>query len=194
VAADFLERRLRDGDASIEAVLQEHPELLPELTQELRKAQQVQQVLATDVSSSASGSIDALGSAGSTRDGHFVVRCPHCHSPTHVPAGQSLAHLSCGNCGSDFHLIDEPAEDPGAGPKRMGHFELLERIGAGGFGVVWKGYDTQLQRLVAVKLPRRDHLNPDEQEQFLREAQSAAQLKHPHIVPVYEVGREGETL
>ena len=124
----------------------------------------------------------------------FLVRCPHCHSPAPVPADQSLTRLSCPTCGSDFRIVDEPDEDSDPVPHRLGHFDLLFRIGVGGFGVVWKGIDTQSGRPVAIKVPRHGHLDPGEQAQFLREARSAAQLQHPHIVPVYEVGREGETL
>jgi serine/threonine protein kinase/predicted Zn-dependent protease len=195
VAAEFLERRMKGHNASIDSVLEKHPELLPELADELKKAQAVQEVLATNIAMNTDrGGLGPSGSSTSMPDGHFRVRCPHCHTPTYVPADESLAKLSCGHCGSNFALIDEPDEDQCDGPWRIGHFELLERIGVGGFGVVWRGLDTQLGRSVAVKVPRHGHLTPAEQEQFLREAQSAAQLRHTHIVSVYEVGRQGETL
>jgi tetratricopeptide (TPR) repeat protein/tRNA A-37 threonylcarbamoyl transferase component Bud32 len=76
----------------------------------------------------------------------------------------------------------------------VGRFELIEKVGEGAFGAVWKAHDTELDRLVAVKVPRKDELDAVELEMFLREARSAAQLKHPNIVSVHEVGREGDTV
>jgi serine/threonine protein kinase/WD40 repeat protein len=77
---------------------------------------------------------------------------------------------------------------------RLGKFELLEVIGSGGFGVVYRARDTELDRLVAVKLPRLgDALSPAEADRFLREARSAAQLVHPNIVSVYDAGQVGAT-
>jgi WD40 repeat protein/tRNA A-37 threonylcarbamoyl transferase component Bud32 len=64
----------------------------------------------------------------------------------------------------------------------------------GAFGAVWKALDTQLDRTVAIKIPRHGQLDKARQDFFFREARSAAQLRHPNIVPVYEVGREGDTL
>src|SRR5262245_30255531 len=79
-------------------------------------------------------------------------------------------------------------------PSRLGNFELLEVVGRGGFGVVYRARDTQLDRVVAVKVPRPGALaGPDDVDRFLREARSAAQLRHPGIVTVHEAGRAGET-
>ena len=77
--------------------------------------------------------------------------------------------------------------------KRVAHFELLHEVGSGGFGVVWKAYDPRLNRFVAVKVPRKGQLPREDIAQFLREAQAAAQLNHPNIIRVYEVGGEDES-
>lgn len=70
-----------------------------------------------------------------------------------------------------------------------GKFRLIETVGRGSFGTVYQAIDTQLSRLVAIKLPRQGILESEaERERFFREARSAASLNHPHIVPVYEVG------
>ena len=54
--------------------------------------------------------------------------------------------------------------------------------------------DTELDRTVAVKIPRQEQLSRDDVEMFLREARAAAQLHHPNIVSVHEVGRDGDTV
>ena len=83
---------------------------------------------------------------------------------------------------------EKPGHD---GANRVGKFELLEQVGEGAFGTVYRARDTELNRIVAVKLPRADrsHSTADA-EKFLREARNAAQLTHPSIVPVYEVGHD----
>jgi WD40 repeat protein/tRNA A-37 threonylcarbamoyl transferase component Bud32 len=65
-------------------------------------------------------------------------------------------------------------------------------MGIGAFGSVFKALDLELDRMVAIKIPRKGQLDPLESEQFLREARAAAQLRHPNIVSVHEVGRDGE--
>jgi WD40 repeat protein len=74
-------------------------------------------------------------------------------------------------------------------PVTLGRYRLLERLGAGGFGIVYRAHDTQLNRSVALKLPRSNALlEPQGRIRFLREAKAAAALHHPHIVAVYDVG------
>src|SRR5262249_10141570 len=72
--------------------------------------------------------------------------------------------------------------------------ELLSGVGSGAFGTVYKARDRELDRTVAIKVPRSGSFsNPDEQERFLREARSVAQLRHRSIVSVYEVGQADGT-
>lgn len=78
-------------------------------------------------------------------------------------------------------------------PARIGHFLLLKLVGSGAFGDVYRARDTQLDRIVAVKVLRRDTVDGRGRELFLREARAAAQLRHPHIVPVHGVYSEGPT-
>jgi eukaryotic-like serine/threonine-protein kinase len=76
---------------------------------------------------------------------------------------------------------------------RLGRYELVARIGAGGMGVVYRAFDPELRRHVAVKRAVFDEANEARaRARFLREAQAMAQLSHPHVVPVYDVGGAGE--
>ena len=123
------------------------------------------------------------------------VRCPHCHNPIEIIDDASLSDIPCPSCGSSFSLVgdNKPTESREVG-KLLGHFQLLNQVGMGAFGCVWKARDTQLDRIVAVKIPRRGQLESAETEQFVREARAAAQVKHAGIVSVHEVGREDETV
>ena len=74
----------------------------------------------------------------------------------------------------------------------VGHFKLLDKLGGGAFGTVWSALDTELDRTVAVKIPHSSQFDRIGAEQFIREARTAAQLNHPNIVRVYEVGRQDD--
>ncbi len=77
---------------------------------------------------------------------------------------------------------------------RLGPYEILAPIGAGGMGEVYRAKDTRLERTVAVKvLPSHMSASPESRQRFEREAKTISQLSHPHICALYDVGREGET-
>jgi serine/threonine protein kinase len=80
-------------------------------------------------------------------------------------------------------------------PRRIGKFELLEELGLGSFGHVYRALDTELGRTVAIKLLRAGRLATREEiDRFLREARSTAQLQHPGLVALYETGQTEEGL
>lgn len=97
-----------------------------------------------------------------------------------------------GSPGQDCCSRQDERPDP---PSLLaGRYRLDCLLGEGGFGQVWRGFDMELQRLVAVKVPKPGNLADQEKVQgFLAEARKVARLKHPVIVPVYDVGRHGQS-
>jgi predicted Ser/Thr protein kinase len=81
-----------------------------------------------------------------------------------------------------------------AAGSRLGPYEILAPIGAGGMGEVYKAKDSRLERTVAVKvLPAHLSDSPGVRERFEREARTISQLSHPHICAIYDVGHSGGT-
>jgi serine/threonine-protein kinase len=75
--------------------------------------------------------------------------------------------------------------------RRIGPYDLISRIGAGGMGDVYKARDTRLARTVAVKvISSYDARDPEARERFVREARAVAALNHPHICTLYDIGSE----
>ena len=75
----------------------------------------------------------------------------------------------------------------------IGRYTILHALGSGGMGVVYKGHDPQLQRTVAIKIPRFDAGKQESQVarlRFLREARAAAAIRHPHVCPIHDVGEQ----
>src|ERR1700733_5746868 len=83
----------------------------------------------------------------------------------------------------------EPTVDGVAPPKHIGRYRIEKILGKGGFGIVFLAHDEQLQRLVAIKVPHRHRVStPEDAEAYLTEARTVANLDHPHIVPVHDLG------
>ena len=117
--------------------------------------------------------------------------CPHCKSPIELLKLDTRTEVTCTACGSTFRLADGSTTGwAGSAVTAVGRFTVLETVGHGAFGTVFKAKDPHLDRVVAVKVPRRGNVGdgPTDLDRFLREARSAAQLRHPSIVSMYEVG------
>jgi len=76
----------------------------------------------------------------------------------------------------------------------LGHYRIDAEAGRGGMGVVYRALDTQLDRVVAIKILRADVVaDRDRKRRFIQEAKSASSLNHPGIVTIYQIGAKGET-
>jgi WD40 repeat protein/tRNA A-37 threonylcarbamoyl transferase component Bud32 len=123
---------------------------------------------------------------------HLV--CPHCHHPIELVT-KPASEVVCPSCGSSIQLAagDTLAStDLGNRQQKIGRFTVIRTVGQGAFGTVYMARDEKLDRVVAIKVPRSSNLPEGAQalDRFLREARSAAQLRHPSIVSVHEVGEE----
>ncbi len=188
IVDDYLARRAGGEAIAQEELLKNNPDFQQEIASELLKLQVIDKACrqAGDQPSTATTSLVA---------GHetaLLIRCPHCQTRIQVWDEQPFIQLKCSSCGQRVELIGSASSV--VAPQQIGHFELVEHLGSGSFGTVWRAHDSQLNRDVAVKIPRRRHLDTLEIEEFVREARVAAQLRHPHIVTVYEVGLAGETV
>src|SRR5262245_29900569 len=110
----------------------------------------------------------------------MTVVCPHCHaSIEHGPEAARV--VVCPSCGSSFRLEQHPSTVALERPElqTLGRFEVLTVVGLGAFGTVYKARDPELDRTVAIKVPRPGNVGSGEyRERFLREARSVAQLRH----------------
>src|SRR5215471_8933216 len=72
--------------------------------------------------------------------------------------------------------------------KSLGQYQISEKLGEGGMGVVWKARDTHLDRFVALKtLPAEKLADPERKRRFVQEAKAASALNHPNIVHIYDI-------
>lgn len=140
-------------------------------------------------------------SAGSSRTGSFPaggttpqaipIRCPHCANRAEVVEGTE--EITCADCGGRFRVVSGSSRSSRGAemPSKIGRFQVLQLVGQGAFGCVYKARDEELHRLVAIKVPRAGTFGTGhDEERFLREARSAAQLKHPNIVQVHEIAHD----
>ncbi len=122
------------------------------------------------------------------------VTCPKCQASNSVALGAEVEIYVCKGCGSENPLLDtgpvEAAVDPLIGAV-ISECKVVEKLGEGGFGAVYKAIDQNLQRPVALKVMLQSLTSSQEfVQKFIREAITAAQLNHPNIVAIHKVGRD----
>ena len=114
-----------------------------------------------------------------------VIRCKKCNGRVNVAA---TVHPE-----AKFTLNRGPGGMSEEMPKEIGGFEVRRILGAGAFGTVYLGHDRTLDRPVALKVPHAHSFRtPQARKRFETEARAVAQLRHPHIVPIYSAGFDGE--
>src|SRR5689334_22176102 len=106
-----------------------------------------------------------------------------------VAAGQTTTGDNGAADGEPLTFLAPPTRPDALG--RLGHYEVLQVLGRGGFGIVFRAFDDMLQRVVALKVmaPQLAATSPA-RKRFLREARSSAQVPHENVVQVYEVAEQ----
>ncbi len=103
-----------------------------------------------------------------------------------------LEHWSNGLCTNTYHSAKNRSAS-GNLPERIGTYQILEELGRGGMGIVYRAHHAHSDRTVAIKVIQSGGLSTAENiARFRREARSAARLRHPNIVPVFDVSNDGD--
>jgi serine/threonine protein kinase len=117
----------------------------------------------------------AIESSAST-----LQTCPACGASIDTSDAEPLARVECANCGEKVRV-----------DRKFDHFVILETVGVGGMGTVYKARDTLLDRFVALKLLRKDlEGGLDATAELRQEARAAAAVNHPNIVQVFSSGSD----
>src|SRR5215475_13057770 len=106
----------------------------------------------------------------------MTLTCSQCGAVLDAGGSEPLLRVVCQDCGQK-HLLE----------RTFDHFVLVETLGVGGMGTVYKARDTELDRFVALKLLRRDLGGEEDYDARLqREARVAASVNHPHVIQVFD--------
>lgn len=143
--------------------------------------------------------VEKLSDATTLDRGSYYDSCPsHCPNCQQVLSDTDVSNLCCSQCGFTMSAIakrrrlkrrKKQTATVTVG-QTLGRFELVECVGMGSFGSVWQATDSVLRRTVAIKVPHSERLDEEEKELLISEARAVAQLRHPNIVTVYEIGHD----
>src|SRR5438093_9351986 len=104
--------------------------------------------------------------------------CPACSAAIDTSEAEPLTLICCPSCGQETRV-----------QRTFDHFEVVETLGVGGMGSVYKARDTRLDRFVALKLLRSElSASPAEAARLEQEARATAAVNHPHVVQVFSSG------
>ncbi|MGO9108623.1 MAG: protein kinase domain-containing protein, partial [Thermoguttaceae bacterium] len=180
---------------NVEEYLVEWPELAA-FPDDVRRLSENEKLLANSATPSLAG-VEGIAESHPMEGTRMV--CLQCQKIVVAEGIMSLA-AKCPTCSGSLAMDEVSAATLPFGsakksspfPRFLRHFCLLERIGQGAFGEVWKAFDSKLNRHVAIKFPCRELFDDKELNRLLHEAQAPAELHHPIICTVYEVGQEGD--
>ncbi len=143
----------------------------------------------------------------------MMIYCPFCDFPFAERGPSDGTTAICPNCGQQFDCADsglrtaihgaavtvisdsasESTPEDSLFRGKIGHFEVISTLGAGGFGTVYLARDPELDRPVALKVPHARYVaRSDIRERVRREARNAAQLNHPNIVKIHSVEQDAD--
>jgi predicted Zn finger-like uncharacterized protein len=132
----------------------------------------------------------------------ITIQCPNlsCNASATVDDSISGRAVKCKKCGTPFRAVasNDGETTPNSSnianafptlPAEFGRYRVMKLLGRGGMGAVYLANDSQLDRMVALKLPNFAATDTRRVERFVRESKSAARLSHPNICPVYDAGQ-----
>lgn len=188
IILDVERRRAAGETVTEEALLADHPELVPELAQELEKLRRIGRALDEAEDAKYEQALARMGrewsdeqsTAEAGEDIGGTARIEWAHGD-----GLSTGESSCGESLAGFGGSSQTPIPP-----RIGRYEVRHVLGEGTFACVYLAWDQELAREVAIKVPHPCQVtDPRDVEAYLAEARLVAGLDHPSIVSVYDVGR-----
>ncbi|MBT4865890.1 MAG: protein kinase [Planctomycetaceae bacterium] len=180
---DYMQRIDRGEEVDREEFFQRHPEHADELRGVLEGGDVIERLVGPDQAATPlPGALDPTGVYTPTAESSAELAGDIYQEETWHPGDTGGV---VGKPLSSASSLPQPSKEP----KRFGDYELLEEIARGGMGVVYKARQVKLDRIVAVKMILSGGFaSEDEVARFYVEAKAAAALRHPNIVPVYDVG------